>query len=156
MLTSNNYRLLPEPLLSRCPPIRLQALSRSDLVAFVRREGEKRGLSDDMVEAIAEALNGAPADCAQLNLRTASRLLQRAEELENAPVFGGRHSRPIPAIRSERRCGSAPSPKRPIVHRAAFFVVKDCFAGPSGHSPHEHEKRSVQQQGDGAAAHIGD
>ncbi|WP_321366246.1 AAA family ATPase [uncultured Celeribacter sp.] len=86
VLTSNNSRLLPEPLLSRCPPIRLQALSRGDLVGFVRREGEKRGLSEDMVEAIAEAMKSASADCAQLNLRTASRLLQRAEALENAPV----------------------------------------------------------------------
>lgn len=35
VLTSNNYRLLPEPLLSRCPPVRLRELTRAELRGFV-------------------------------------------------------------------------------------------------------------------------
>jgi hypothetical protein len=56
VLTSNDYRQLPEPLLSRCPPIRLGALTRADLVGFAQREGACRGLSLPSIDAITDEL----------------------------------------------------------------------------------------------------
>jgi len=86
VLTSNTYRLLPEPLLSRCPPLRLRDLTEAELIGFVRREGKVRGLSEDVIEAIAEALGQASTSRGHLNLRTASRLLQWGADIENRPL----------------------------------------------------------------------
>lgn len=86
VLTSNNYQRLPEPLLSRCPPVRLRELTTEELVGFVNREGAKRDLSDASVGAICEALQRM-FDCGgSPSLRVASRLLQRAADLENQPI----------------------------------------------------------------------
>lgn len=46
VMTSNDYRRLPAPLLSRCPPLRLQALTLTELIGFARRQGGARGLSE--------------------------------------------------------------------------------------------------------------
>ncbi len=59
VLTSNTYGLLPGPLLSRCPPIRLRALSLVELIAFARRQGARRDLSEVSIDAIIQALHGA-------------------------------------------------------------------------------------------------
>lgn len=53
--TSNDYRQLPEPLLSRCPPIQLRHLTLAELTGFVRREGMKRSLSEASIEFALEA-----------------------------------------------------------------------------------------------------
>lgn len=87
VLTSNNWRLLPEPLLSRCPPLRLRDLTLADLDGFVRREGARRGLSGAATEAICAALERAPARGQRPSLRVAIRMLQRADDLESAPVL---------------------------------------------------------------------
>lgn len=87
ILTSNNYRLLPEPLLSRCPPIQLRSLTATELGAFVRREGEKRELSETAIAAIAEALAHPSLRDHRPSLRAASRMLQRAADMENAPLL---------------------------------------------------------------------
>ena len=42
VLTSNDCRRLPEPLLSRCPPIRLRHVTLAELTGFVRCEGLRR------------------------------------------------------------------------------------------------------------------
>lgn len=81
VLTSNNYRLLPEPLLSRCPPIRLQAVSRKEIVAFARRQATRQGLSEPSVDAITEALQGAAA-AQKISLRTVMRMIERGASLE--------------------------------------------------------------------------
>ncbi|TDK50351.1 AAA family ATPase [Antarcticimicrobium luteum] len=86
VLTSNTYRLLPEPLLSRCPPLRLRDLTQGELIGFIRREGKIQGLSEDVVEAIAEALGQASVGSGHLNLRTASRLLRWGADIENRPL----------------------------------------------------------------------
>ncbi|MFB9224186.1 AAA family ATPase [Paracoccus cavernae] len=85
VLTCNDYRRLPEPLLSRCPPIRLRNLNKDEIEGFVRREGEKRCLSDLAIETILEAIQHPSCRTSQPSLRLASRMLQRASELENAP-----------------------------------------------------------------------
>ena len=86
VLTSNNWHLLPEPLLSRCPPLRLRELTSAELAGFIRREGMKRDLSEAAIDAILWALAHASSHGHRPSLRVASRLLQRAVELELAPV----------------------------------------------------------------------
>ncbi|MCW2305669.1 hypothetical protein M2324_004101, partial [Rhodovulum sulfidophilum] len=46
---------LPEPLLSRCPPIALRALTTDELVMFIWREGRRQGTSDVALDAAVEA-----------------------------------------------------------------------------------------------------
>ncbi|UFS64886.1 hypothetical protein LO749_12155 [Paracoccus denitrificans] len=82
VLTSNDFRLLPEPLLSRCPPIRLCHLTLAELLAFVRREGAKRALSEASVEAICEILSHPSLRQHRPRLRVATRMLQRVADLE--------------------------------------------------------------------------
>lgn len=81
VLTSNDYRLLPEPILSRCPPIQLQALSLSDLIGFARRHGQQKGLSAVSVDVIVEALHQT-SRTADVSLRAVLRMLEKAVTLE--------------------------------------------------------------------------
>lgn len=87
VLTSNDLRMLPEPLLSRCTVIRLEELSIQDLVAFAERTGRERGLSDESIDALMGALEalGTQTDT-KPNLRTVTRMLDRAAHLENKPM----------------------------------------------------------------------
>lgn len=87
VLTSNDYRLLPEPLLSRCPPIRLRHLTLAELQAFARREGAKRDLSETSIEAICEILSHPSLHQHRPGLRVAARMLERAADLERGPTL---------------------------------------------------------------------
>ncbi len=87
VLTSNDCRRLPEPLLSRYPPIRLRHLTLAELLAFVRREGAKRNLSAPSIEAICKILSHPSLQCHQPSLRVAARMLQRAADLEQGPTL---------------------------------------------------------------------
>lgn len=87
VLISNDCRLLPEPLLSRCPPIRLRHLTLAELLAFVRREGAKRNLSEAGIEAICEVLAHPSLRRHHPSLRIATRMLQRAADLEQGPTL---------------------------------------------------------------------
>lgn len=86
ILTSNNSRQVPQPLLSRCPPIQLQPMAHSDLAGVVRKEAKRRGLNDASAEAICMALAWAFENDRSANLRTVIRMLDRAELLENRPA----------------------------------------------------------------------
>lgn len=81
VMTSNNHRRLPEPLLSRCPPIRLRALSTADLTAFALCHGRRKGLSGLSVEVLVDTLQqtGKTAD---VSVRTVLRMLEKAAALE--------------------------------------------------------------------------
>ncbi|XZQ30401.1 Nramp family divalent metal transporter [Rhodobacter capsulatus] len=46
VMTVNDARHLPAPLMSRCPPIRLPHLTTPDLTGFAGRHGARRGLSE--------------------------------------------------------------------------------------------------------------
>lgn len=81
VLTSNSSSSLPQPLLSRCPPIRLRALTLDELIAFALRQGARRDLSEVSIDAIVQALLGA-ARPEQLSLRTVLRMIERASSLE--------------------------------------------------------------------------
>lgn len=80
VLTCNDHRRLPEPLLSRCPPIRLRELAINDLITFAQRQGLRRGLSAIAVEVIVEALRqgGQPG---HVSMRTVGRMIDKAVSL---------------------------------------------------------------------------
>ncbi|WP_096785924.1 AAA family ATPase [Rhodobacter sp. CZR27] len=85
VLTCNDWRGLPEPLLSRCPPIRLDSPSRDHLVAFAGREGARRSLSDASIDAVCTAISWATVQGHRPDLRAVIRMLDRAEGLERRP-----------------------------------------------------------------------
>ncbi|MCE6949534.1 AAA family ATPase [Cereibacter sphaeroides] len=85
ILASNDWRSLPQPLLSRCPPIRLERPTVQHLKGFARHQGAKRGLSEDSIEAICEALDQAAARGYVPDLRTVLRMLDHAERMERRP-----------------------------------------------------------------------
>ncbi|WP_312529543.1 AAA family ATPase [Paracoccus sp. (in: a-proteobacteria)] len=87
VLTSNDYRRLPEPLLNRCPPIRLRNLTAPELEGFIRRQGKARNLSSPAIEAILEALGHPSLRGHEPSLRVATRMLQRAADLEQMPMI---------------------------------------------------------------------
>lgn len=84
-MTVNATRSLPEPLLSRCPPIRLPHLTTRDLTGFARRQGARRGLSDVGIEVIVEAIEASATPAQPISLRTVMRMIARAETLEAGP-----------------------------------------------------------------------
>ncbi len=87
VLTSNDSSQLPAPLLSRCPQIRLDPMTCKDLTEFVRRQASRRSLSETSAEAICRVLEWAFNTGRQPNLRTAIRMLERADRLENRPAI---------------------------------------------------------------------
>jgi hypothetical protein len=87
ILTSNNFRQLPMPLLNRCPPTRLQEPTATDLDRFVRRQGTRDALSDASIEAIVSALAHAVRHGQRPTLRAAVRLLRYARDLESRPML---------------------------------------------------------------------
>lgn len=87
ILTSNDYSRLPEPLLSRCPPIRLRDLTITELAGFLRREGASRDLSSDAVEAMIDVLRHPDMRAQRPSLRVASRMLARAAQIERMPML---------------------------------------------------------------------
>lgn len=85
VLTSNDCRLLPDPLLSRCPPIRLDPPVLAHLLGFAAHEGERRGLSPEAIDAIRAALEWAERQDRLPTLRTVLRMLDRAEQMQQRP-----------------------------------------------------------------------
>lgn len=81
VLTSNDCSLLPEPLLSRCPPIRLRSLTQEELVAFTQRQAKRQGLSAPSSDAIIEVLQRIP-EPTQISLRSVLRMIERGAALE--------------------------------------------------------------------------
>lgn len=86
VLTSNDWRQLPDPILSRCPPIRLQPISANDLCGFAMREASERGLSDEATGAICDTITWAFKKEHSLDLRAIIRMLERGERLEKRSV----------------------------------------------------------------------
>lgn len=87
VLTSNDSSQLPEPLLSRCPQIRLEHMTCKDLTEFVRRQVSRRSLSETSAEAICEVVEWAFRKGQKPDLRTVGRMLERADRLENRPAM---------------------------------------------------------------------
>jgi len=87
VMTANSQRGLPDPLLSRCPPMYLPALTLSDLIGFAEREGKARGLTVPALDAVIETLHRQRGREGALSLRAVQRMLDRAERLERRPVL---------------------------------------------------------------------
>ncbi|ABN78313.1 AAA family ATPase [Cereibacter sphaeroides] len=85
ILASNDWRSLPPPLLSRCPPIRLERPTVQHLKGFARHQGARRGLSEASIEAICEALDRAATRGHVPDMRSVIRMLDRAERMERRP-----------------------------------------------------------------------
>ncbi|OOY18668.1 hypothetical protein BMI86_19980 [Thioclava sp. DLFJ5-1] len=82
ILTSNNRRAVPAPLLSRCRVVDIALLSGAHLAYFARREGAVRGLPADTVEALADMLRGAERGW---DLRAVLKLIDGLVAHENRP-----------------------------------------------------------------------
>jgi hypothetical protein len=57
IMTANSRRGLPDPLLSRCPPLILPPLTLADLIGFAEREGTARSLTAPALDAVIEPLH---------------------------------------------------------------------------------------------------
>lgn len=86
VLTSNYMMDLSGPLISRCTVVRVEPLTIAQLTDFALREGRRRGLSDASLWAIVCTLDEI-GDNAKPDLRTVSRILDRAAALENNPTL---------------------------------------------------------------------
>ncbi|MFT3691332.1 hypothetical protein [Paenirhodobacter sp.] len=85
VLISNNWRLLPDPKISRCPPIRLEVPAPEHLHGFAANEGARRGLMPEAVDAIRATLDRTATQDRLPTLRTALRMLDRAERMQRRP-----------------------------------------------------------------------
>lgn len=86
VLTSNDFRRLPAPLLSRCPPIMLRNISAADLIEFARREGTSRDLSPAAIDATCAVIDRFAHQSDRLSLRAVIRLLDHAVKLAHHPL----------------------------------------------------------------------
>lgn len=87
VMTANSLNGLPEPFMSRCPPLMLGDLTIADLTAFAEREGNRRGLSGTSLEVIDEVLWKMGTRRQPISLRAIIRMLERAERLERSPLL---------------------------------------------------------------------
>lgn len=82
ILTSNTWRDLPDPLLSRCPPIQLQDIEPQQILDFARKRGAANCLSPESTEAVVMAICRTLAAGHRVSLRDVNRMIVRAETLE--------------------------------------------------------------------------
>lgn len=86
ILTSNDAAPLPAPLRSRLQVVDLPALTSSQLMLFMERDAARRGLSELSIGVAQEVLAHASfTGHERPSLRTALRLLDRAQALETRP-----------------------------------------------------------------------
>lgn len=147
VLTSNNWRLLPEPLLSRCPPLRLRELTLADLAGFVGREGAKRGLSGAATDAICAALEWAPAFARKCHPAGSPSTLIAAQP---APASRISNESPVGSATSATLAREAPSSSGHSTIRPASVPRMSrsrthCVTSRAGCSPQSPRKRRVPQ-----------
>ena len=87
VLTANGLRGLPEPLLSRCPPLELPPVSKQHLVGFAQRLGRAHNLPDEAVAVIEEIILSCHGDIGGPSLRTVKRMIERAEIAYSRPLL---------------------------------------------------------------------
>ncbi|CUH67847.1 Lon protease [Thalassovita gelatinovora] len=86
VLTANSLRGLSEPFLSRCPPTKLAALTQEHLIGFAEREGARRDLPQDAVDAVKEVVEAIRTPH-HVSLRSVIRMLDAVEQAMNRPVL---------------------------------------------------------------------
>ncbi|WP_390910999.1 AAA family ATPase [Pseudosulfitobacter sp. SM2401] len=79
ILTANSLHGLPEPLLSRCPPLELPQVSKQHLIGFAQRLGKVYDLPDEAIATIEEIIRSCRGDIGGPSLRTVKRMIERAE-----------------------------------------------------------------------------
>ncbi|MEH6737267.1 MAG: AAA family ATPase [Sulfitobacter sp.] len=87
VLTANSLHGLPEPLLSRCPPLELPPVSKQHLVGFAQRLGRAHNLPDEAVAVIEEIILSCQGDIGGPSLRTVKRMIERAEIAYSRPLL---------------------------------------------------------------------
>ncbi|MGC1496307.1 MAG: AAA family ATPase [Sulfitobacter sp.] len=87
VLTANSLRGLPEPLLSRCPPLDLPPVSKHHLIGFARRLGQAHDLPDEAIAAIEEIILSCNGNIGGPSLRTVKRMIERAEISYTRPLL---------------------------------------------------------------------
>ena len=87
VLTANSLHGLPEPLLSRCPPLELPPVSKQHLIGFARRLGKAGELPDEAITAIEEIIWMCRGDMGGPSLRTVKRMIERAEIATTRPLL---------------------------------------------------------------------
>lgn len=86
VLTANSVNGLPAPFLSRCPPTELRALTQEHLFGFADREGLRRDLPPDAVDAVKDVI-GAIKTPHHVSLRSVIRMLDAVDQAMNRPVL---------------------------------------------------------------------
>lgn len=86
VMTANSLRGLPEPLLSRCPPLELSHLTMEQLMGFAARETERRGLPSDAADAVLEVIATIKKPHL-ISLRSVLRLLDAVEHAQHRPML---------------------------------------------------------------------
>ncbi|MBU0644243.1 MAG: AAA family ATPase [Alphaproteobacteria bacterium] len=86
ILTANSVNGLPAPFLSRCPPIELRALTQEHLIGFAEREGLRRDLPPDAVDAVKDVIMAIKKPH-NVSLRSVVRMLDAVDQLMNRPAL---------------------------------------------------------------------
>jgi hypothetical protein len=87
VLTANSLYGLPEPLLSRCPPLELPQVSKQHLISFAQRLGKAHHLSDEAIATIEDIIRSCHGDIGGPSLRTVKRMIERAEIAYARPLL---------------------------------------------------------------------
>lgn len=87
IFTSNSLHGVPPALRSRLTVVRLEELTRAQVLAFCRSEGASLGLEGDVVEACERVIGGLLRDGRRVDLRTVSRVLNSARERMSRPLL---------------------------------------------------------------------
>ncbi|KIN75018.1 Lon protease [Sulfitobacter noctilucae] len=87
VLTANSLHGLPEPLLSRCPPLNLPPVSKQHLVGFAWRLGRAHDLPDEAIAGIEEIIMSCQRSIGGPSLRTVKRMITRAEIAYTRPLL---------------------------------------------------------------------
>ncbi|MEN8896773.1 MAG: peptidase, partial [Yoonia sp.] len=87
VMTANSRQGLPEPLQSRCLVLDLADLTTDQLRHFAQTEGARRCLPDPAMAALMDVFDCQAIKDAGLNLRTVSRMLDRAQTLVCKPIL---------------------------------------------------------------------
>lgn len=86
VMTANSLRGLPEPLLSRCPPLQLSYLTVEQLMDFAAREANRRGLPSVAADAVQEVIV-ATKKPHLISLRSVLRMLDAFEQTLHRPLL---------------------------------------------------------------------
>ncbi|MBM2293983.1 AAA family ATPase [Sulfitobacter pseudonitzschiae] len=86
ILTANSVNGLPAPFLSRCPPIELRALTQEHLFGFAEREGLRRDLPPDAVDAVKDVIMAIKTPH-NVSLRSVIRMLDAVDQLMHRPAL---------------------------------------------------------------------